>query len=198
MTDFISNAEKPILVATDFSEDSKAALVWACNFAECTGAPLAVLHVVHDLASHPGFYLAKKTDTIQTMLEVAETMMDDFLAQLKADYPGLNPLDSADVQLVPGLPATRIIEVANLLKAGLLAIGSRGIDCPPHALLGSIAERVIELSTIPIVVVKSEQHGVLDKKEMKRQEKNLKKDRKKLKDLLGLGGKSKDEEDIDG
>ena len=44
-----------VLVAIDFSEDSKAALLWACDFAECSSVPLILLHVVHDLASNPGF-----------------------------------------------------------------------------------------------------------------------------------------------
>ena len=55
------NVDAPILVATDFSEDSKAALLWACKLAECTGAPLILLHVVHDLASNPGSIYPEKS-----------------------------------------------------------------------------------------------------------------------------------------
>ena len=198
MTESITSAVNPILVAIDFSEDSRAALVWACKFAEYTDAPLVVLHVVHDLASQPGFYLTKKTDPLQTMQDVAETMMNDFLSQLKAEYPEPGPLHTAAVRLVPGLPPTRIIEVAGLLKADLISIGGRGVDCPPNSKLGSVAERVVELSRIPVVVVKSEKHGVLSKKQLKRLEKRQKKDRKRLKGLLGLTAKDRDQEEGDG
>lgn len=180
------DAKGPILAAIDFSEDSKAALVWACKFADCTGAPLVVLHVVHDLASHPGFYHLKKAEQLQPMQEIAESMMDEFLEGLRGEHPELHILDSVDLQFVPGLPPTRIIEVAGLLNASLIAIGSRGITSLPHKLLGMVAERVVELSFIPVVVVKSETHGVLGKKEIKREEKRQKKDRKRLKDLLGI------------
>jgi nucleotide-binding universal stress UspA family protein len=188
----------PILAAIDFSEDSKAALVWACKYAECIGAPLVLLHVVHDLAAHPGFYQQKKTGHMQPMQEVAESMMDEFLATFRAEHPGLRSVDTANLQFVPGLPPSRIIEVAGLLKARLIAIGSRGITCMPHKLLGSDAERVVELAVIPVVVVKSEAHGTLGKKEQKRRDKKQKKDRKKLKDLLGIGQKPVDTEGLDG
>jgi len=183
---------QPILAATDFSEDSRAAILWACRYAECTNAPLIILHVVHDLASHPGFYLSKKTDPLQSMQDVAENMMAEFLDKLKAEHPGLNLLATADVRLVPGLPASRIIEVAGLLKAGMIAIGGRGIDCSPHSTLGSVAERVIKLSSIPAVVIKSGELRVLKKKERKRREKLQNKDRKKLRTLLGLTDKAQD------
>jgi len=185
----ISSTTNPILVAIDFSEDSKAALIWACKLAENSGSPLVLLHVVHDLASSPGFYQTKKSDHMQPMQEVAESMMDEFLLALRSEHPELHALETADLQFVPGLPPSRIVEVAGLLKASLIAIGSRGITCLPHKLLGADAERVVELSFIPVVVVKSETHGMVGKKEKKRREKKQKKDRKKLKDILGIGGK---------
>lgn len=190
MTEIDRNEQNPILVATDFSEDSKAALIWASHFAESNGAPLVVLHVVHDMAAHPGFYKSSKSVSMEPMLDVAEDMMDDYLAELKAENPGLGPLDTVDVQLVRGLPATRIIEVAGLLNPCLLAIGSRGLNCPSHRKLGSVAERVLELSEIPTLVIKSDKHGVLKKKEIKWLKKKQKKDHKRLKDMLGLTKKS--------
>ena len=60
----------PILCAVDFSADSCAALSWACRQAELSGAPLVVLHVVHDPASSPGFYRQMEEDWIRPMAEV--------------------------------------------------------------------------------------------------------------------------------
>ena len=192
------SAQNPILVAIDFSEDSKAALIWACELAECSNAPLVLLHVVHDLASHPGYYRAKTPGSLQPMQEVAESMMDEFLTQLRSEHPGLKQLDGADLQLIPGLPPSRIVEVAVLLKARMIAMGSRGITSLPHKMLGTTAERVAELSEIPVLLIKSETHGVLGKKDQKRKEKRIKKDRKRLRDLLGIKPKAVKEGDVDG
>ena len=178
--------DQPVLVATDFSEDSRAALIWACKFASCNHAPLILLHVVHDPVSRPGFYRKTKEDQMVPMQTVAESMMAEFLDELQSEQPGLLDRSRLDLRLVPGLPPSRIVEVAGLLEAGLVVVGSRGITGLPHKLLGSTAERVVELSPIPVVVVKSRKHGKSDKKNLKRKEKRQKKDRKKLKTLLGL------------
>jgi len=42
-----------------------------------------------------------------------------------------------------------------LLGAGTIVIGNRGLTGLPHMLLGSVAERVVELASIPVVVVKA-------------------------------------------
>jgi nucleotide-binding universal stress UspA family protein len=187
--------DQRVLVAIDFSEDSKAALLWACNFAECSSAPLILLHVVHDLASNPGFYHPEKSDHLESMQDVAESMMAEFLARLKIEHPELCSIDEADLRFVPGLPPTRIVEVAGLLNSRLIVIGGRGLTSPPDKRLGSVAQRVVDLSMIPVVVIKSEAHGGLKKKERKRLEKRQKKDWKKLKDLLGISNKP---ESVDG
>jgi hypothetical protein len=51
---------------------------------------------------------------------------------------------------------------------------------------------------IPVVVIKSEAHGVLKKKARKRQEKRQKKDWKKLKELLGISNKPESADGVDG
>jgi nucleotide-binding universal stress UspA family protein len=190
--------EQRILVAIDFSEDSKAALLWACNFAEHNSAPLILLHVVHDLASSPGFYHPENLDHLEPMQDVAESIMAEFLAQMKIEYPELCSINEADLRFIPGLPATRIVEVAGLLKSRLIVIGGRGMAGRPDKGLGMVAQRVVELSTFPVVVIKSKTHGVLKKKERKRLEKRKKKDRKKLKDLLGVSPKSESVDGVDG
>jgi len=181
------NVKEPtqrILVAVDFSEDSRAALIWACKFAECNHAELITLHVVHDLASNPGFYRRGKEDSMLPMQAVAEEMMDDFLADIGAENPEFTELNQVVSRFISGLPPTRIVEAADLLKAELIVVGSRGITGLPHKLLGSTAERVVELSPGPVVVVKAKNHGKLSKKEKKRMEKQLKKEKKRMKKIL--------------
>jgi nucleotide-binding universal stress UspA family protein len=190
--------DQPVLVATDFSEDSRAALIWACKFAECNDAELITLHVVHDLTSNPGFYRRNKEDSMIPMQTVAEEMMDDFLAGIAADHPELPGLNQVVSRFINGLPPTRIVEAADLLKADLIVVGSRGITGLPHKLLGSTAERVVELSPGPVVVAKAKNHGKLSKKEKKRAEKQLKKDKKRMKKILETEQAPEAEGDVNG
>jgi len=192
------NQEQGILVATDFSEDSKAALIWACHFAECTGAKLILLHVVHDPVSRPGFYRKSKEDRMKPMQSVAESMMAGFLDQATSEHPELGFLNTLDQRFVPGLPPSRIVEVAALLDVALIVVGSRGITGLPHRLMGSTAERVVELAPMPVVVVKAESSRKIGKKEIKRKEKKQKKERKKLKEILGINQNPESDGAVDG
>ncbi len=145
----------PILCAVDFSEDSEAALLWACGQAELTGASLVVLHVVHDPAASPGFYREVPEDQIRPMEKVAEEMMAEFMTKIRSTHPGRTKMETAATKLVSGLPAGRIVEYATAIDASLIVVGSRGRTGLPHILLGSVAERVVQISPVAVVVVKT-------------------------------------------
>ncbi|MDH3472870.1 MAG: universal stress protein [Rhodospirillales bacterium] len=145
----------PILVAVDFAPDSEAALLWACDYAGCVKAGLVVLHVVHDPADAPGYYRKGKKDLLRPMEDVAIEMMDEFLAEVAEKHPGLDILEHAEKVVVKGIPATRILEIARTKGARLIVMGSRGRTGLPHLLLGSKAERVVQMSPIPVTIVKA-------------------------------------------
>lgn len=151
-----SNPEQraPILIATDFSPDSEAALIWAGKFAALASAPLTVLHVVHDPADAAGFYQSDTRDGPEAMSDVAERMMTAFLGKMREAHPNLDPIQSAVPEIVAGLPATRIVEFAEREGAQLVVVGSRGLTGLSSILVGSVAERVAQLAPMPVVIVK--------------------------------------------
>lgn len=143
-----------ILCAVDFSRDSEAALLWACRQTKLTGGRLVLLHVVHDPASSPGFYRDIPGDWLRPMVDVAEEMMVDFLARMRAqDTEHVIPSEM-ETRLVPGLPASRVVEIAGQEQAELVVVGSRGRTGLTHILLGSVAERVVQTAPMPVTVVK--------------------------------------------
>jgi len=166
--------------------------LWACRHSVSTGAELIPLHVVHDPASAPGFYRTSQELQYEPMQAVAEEMMANFLAGIATEAKELAGVTALETHTVPGLPPTRIIEVAEMLEVDLIVIGNRGRTGLPHRLVGSTSERVVELSPVPVVVVKSKHYGKMDKKALKRQKKKLKKERRKLKDILGLNKKDQE------
>jgi nucleotide-binding universal stress UspA family protein len=145
----------PVLAAVDFSQDSHAALAWAGEYARLTEAKLLVLHVAHDPAASPGFYRRMGDEWLRPMVEVAEEMLAEFLEAMRKVHPDLGPLQTASTKLVSGLPAGRIVEVAEQVGAPLIVVGSRGRTGLPHILLGSVAERVVQTAAVPVVVVKA-------------------------------------------
>ncbi len=146
-----------LLVAVDFSPFSEEALSFAGQLAEKLKAQLLVLHVIHDPAEAPGFYSqkGKKKKFLKSMQEAAEEMMEEFLLKMRQTYPDQVPIKKAKPLLVVGTPVTRIVEVAEKKQAGMIIIGSHGRTGLAHLLVGSKVQRVVQLSPIPVTVVKT-------------------------------------------
>ena len=154
-------AKKPdkttLLVAVDFTPFSEEALFFAGRLAEKLKAQLLVLHVIHDPAEAPGFYAqkGKKKKFLKSMEEAAEEMMEEFLLKMRQAYPDQMPIKKAKPLLVVGTPVTRIVEVAEKKQAGMIIMGSHGRTGLAHLLIGSKVQGVIQLSPIPVTVVKT-------------------------------------------
>jgi nucleotide-binding universal stress UspA family protein len=146
-----------ILVGVDFTKFSEEALVYASELAECTKSQLLVLHVIHDPAEAPGFYAqkGKKKKYLTTMEDTANEMMEEFLKKMHKNYPNLKSLKNISSLLVVGIPVARIIEIAKKKQVRMIVVGGRGRTGLSHFLVGSKAERVVQLSPIPVTVVKS-------------------------------------------
>ena len=162
MTENSSPAEdttRPILVPVDFSPSSECALAWAARAARCLNAPLLVLHVVHDPEAAPGYYQRAKKHKkhLRRMEEAAQEMMVDFVSTAHENHPEIPAPEDLSQQLIAGLPTTRILEVAEHTGAQLIVMGSRGRTGLNHVLLGSKAEKIAQLSPIPVTIVKAPQ-----------------------------------------
>ena len=148
--------DRPILVPVDFSPYSEAALLFAADLAECVDKTLLVLHVVHDPGEMPGYYnRAVKKKQLQRIEDAAADMLDVFLGEVRKRHSKCKPLNESQSMLVKGLPRNRILEVADRKKASMIVMGSKGETGLKHLVLGSVAERVVQLASVPVTVVKT-------------------------------------------
>ena len=145
-----------LLVPVDFTSYSEEALLFASKLAGKLEAQLLVLHVIHDPAEAPGFYAqkGKKKKFLRSMEEAAEEMMEEFLLKMRQAHPDILPIKKAKALLVVGTPVTRIVEVAEKRQVGMIIIGSHGRTGLANLLIGSKVQRVVQLSPIPVTVVK--------------------------------------------
>lgn len=150
-----------LLVPVDFTSFSEEALVFASQLASCLKAKLLVLHVIHDPEEAPGFYAqkGKKKKFMRFMDEAANEMMDEFIKKMRKAYSDHKPINNATTLLVTGTVVHRIVEVAEKKKAGMIVIGSHGRTGLSRLLIGSKAQQVVKLSSIPVTVVKSSYEG---------------------------------------
>jgi len=150
--------EPKILVPVDFSPFSEQALLFAAHLAGCMKAQIVVLHVVHDPASQPGYYatpIKGSKKRLRRMEDVAQDMLSEFLKKIREAQVNSDALANAQLMLVSGLPVPRILEVAKQIKAGMIVMGGKGRTGLAHILLGSKAEQVVNLSPVPVTIVKT-------------------------------------------
>jgi len=149
-----------ILVPVDFSPHSEAALAHAGYLGDCMGAPLLVLHVVHDPGEMPGYYLqALKKKRLGRIEDLAAEMLEEFVTTVQKANPELDALKNAQTTLVVGLPSSRILEMVNKVHPRMVVMGSKGSTGLRHVLLGSIAERVAQMCPVPVTIVKVKKKG---------------------------------------
>jgi nucleotide-binding universal stress UspA family protein len=148
---------KPILVPVDFSSNSETALLQAAELAEKLDSGLVILHVVHDLNEAPGYYSVKgRGKQMRRMEDVAAEMLEEFFHKMQKKHAGLTALQQATTLLVVGLPVNRIMESAKKINARMIVMGSQGRTGLARAMLGSKAEQVVRLASVPVMIVKDE------------------------------------------
>ncbi|OGW46532.1 MAG: hypothetical protein A2078_06480 [Nitrospirae bacterium GWC2_57_9] len=142
---------KSILVATDGSRYSAAAVSEAIGLAKRNGSQLTVISVVPAEIATP-------TDidfTVNQRELIAEKEMRNAEQNAKAVKEAAQK-EGVTVKafVMSGKPAEAVIQIAGEQKADLIVVGSHGRTGVERLLMGSVAERVIVLASCPVLVVK--------------------------------------------
>lgn len=149
------------LVPVDFEMPARAALVHAAERAAEGRGRLLVLHVLHEPVNRPGFYhRASGRRRGLTPLEAgAGSLLQAFLATLRRERPDLAALERAQTVLVGGLPAERIVAVAEQQAVGAIILGRRRRNGLSRWLNGSVGDQVLRRARCPVTVVQLESSG---------------------------------------
>lgn len=145
---------KHILVATDFSSNSNAAWPLAAAIAKENGASVTLAYAVE-----PNVYYSNATSSEGIGVDVADWMESvraegrTQIAQAVAKFKGRSKLQ-VDGILREGRAADEIVEAAEELGADLIVIATHGYTGLSHLVFGSVAERVVRISSVPVLAVK--------------------------------------------
>lgn len=142
-----------ILVPVEYSEHCRRALELAGAWAETLGAELEVIHVW----DHPPLVpedvtvehaSGEKRSLFELIAENAERDMKEFLAgaSLPAGVRTTHRLES-------GEPASAILAAAEKSGANLIVISTHGRRGFRRFLMGSVAEKIVRLSPVPVLTV---------------------------------------------
>jgi nucleotide-binding universal stress UspA family protein len=142
---------KTILVPTDFSEPSVDALTYAKDLAKVLGASIHLLHVVQDPLAEPWgleSYGPLPPDIFRQIKARAHAELERSLPETeRTTY-------NATLVISEGAPFSQIIEYAKTHPIDLIVMGTHGRGALAHAILGSVAERVVRFAPCPVLTVR--------------------------------------------
>lgn len=138
-----------ILVPTDFSDTAKSAQQYAMSIAERFGATLHLLHVVPLPMASPR--PAAPWITLENEMRLCVELADQRLEQeVGAEWAAEHPVKHSSVM---GFEVEEILKYARTHDVDLIVMGTHGRKGLSHFLLGSVAERVVRMSTCPVLTV---------------------------------------------
>jgi nucleotide-binding universal stress UspA family protein len=149
------NAVPLYLVPVDFSPAARTALLHAAALAAENGGRLLALHVLHEPPDRPGLYhRARGRRSGLAPLEAgADALLQAFVASLRRERPELTALGRVETRLVDGLPAERILALADKLAVTAIILGRCRRSGLSRWIRGSVGDRVRHRSRCPVMQV---------------------------------------------
>ena len=146
-------AIRQILVPSDFSEPSRAALDYAAEFAKPLAASIDVLHVWEMPTFIPPASLPEAGVADMSLIEMYRSNAEDALAQFVQEAKTRGIVVRAAFS-EHGPPASTITDFARRREYDLIVIGTHGRTGLSRALIGSVAERVVRYASCPVLAVR--------------------------------------------
>ena len=140
-----------LLVATDFSACAEAAADVAARLAQPLQATVDVVTVVDtsgwtDVVTNPAFRQQRRAEVCEQARQRAQAVGDRHFATAAA----------LRVQVREGEDTVaEIVRAAQELGSDLIVMGTHGTSGLAHLILGSVAEKVLRTSPIPVLTVRA-------------------------------------------
>lgn len=142
---------RKILVPVDFSDHSERALQTAVMLARSYEAAVCIVHVYEPMAVAvpEGYVLFSETQL--------QKMFGEFLSALNKLQQSTRDagIQQVDTRLLHGFATSEIQAFAEQGSFDLIVMGTHGRRGLSHALLGSVAERVLRTAPCPVLIVRA-------------------------------------------
>ncbi|HKY36690.1 MAG TPA: universal stress protein [Polyangiaceae bacterium] len=139
------NTFKHILVPTDFGPASAEAVELAVTLAGKFGSEVTLLHV-WEIPVYPYMeFVLDSGELVDSVEKAAAHRLAEVLGDVQQRLPGAKSV------LKMGLDWQQIVDIINAIKPDLVIMGTHGRRGLSHALLGSVAEKVVRLSPAPVL-----------------------------------------------
>jgi len=140
---------KRILVGVDGSKESRNAVKFATEIARAIGAQLVIASAVPPVVPMEGApgLAARAEEWMREEQEQAKALVSEIAVSIGKDVP-------VETLVPSGSPAVILAELAASGDVELVVVGHRGRNAVARALLGSVADRLVQISPKPVLVVR--------------------------------------------
>ena len=140
-----------ILCALDLSEHSTVVAEHASMLARLANAKIHVVYVAPTMTQYTGFHVAPNTidGFVGEIVTGAESAMLDFV---NSHFEGLD----VESEVTVGYAKEEILASAKKFGADIIVMGTHGRTGIDRILFGSVAEKVVVESDIPVVTIRPE------------------------------------------
>lgn len=140
---------KTILCALDLSEHSQVVAEQASMLAKLSGAKIYAMYVAPTMTQYTGFHVAPSTidGFVGEIVSGAESSMAEFVAK---HFQGVE----VEAEVVVGYATEEILAVADKYQADLIVMGTHGRKGIDRILFGSVAEKVVTQSKVPVLTIR--------------------------------------------
>jgi universal stress protein A len=140
---------KRLLVPVDFSDSSAKALDFAIDFARMHKAEVLLVHVIEPMNYAVPRWLPEPTALLEEQRKEAAAE----IAKLEAHVREKRVKCRSEIHF--GVVYEMIAELARQSNADMIVIATHGRTGLAHMIIGSVAERVIQNSLCPVLVVRT-------------------------------------------
>jgi nucleotide-binding universal stress UspA family protein len=144
-----SDLYRNIVIATDGSENSRNAIYGGIEIAKISGATVYAIHVVDTLSVVSDIWTAGKELIHDMMIRDGNKILSETRKMIED-----SGVEVKDV-LLNGHPGEEIIKFAEENNMDLIVMGTLGATGLEKFLMGSVAEKVVRHSKVPVMVVRS-------------------------------------------
>ncbi len=140
---------KKILCALDLADHSKLVAEYATMIAKMSNASIIAVYAAPTMTQYTGFHVPPSSidDFVGEIVSGANNAMDEFVA---------NNFDDVEVksEIVVGYAAEEILALSEREDIDLIVMGTHGRTGIDRILFGSVAEKVVKNSNVPVMTIR--------------------------------------------
>ena len=140
---------KKIICALDLSQHSSLVAQYAVTMAKAFDAEILAVYAAPALTQYVGFHVPPSSieNFVGEIVAGAEKTMEEFVTE---HFQGVK----ATGKVVNGYAAEEILNLVESSGADLIIMGTHGRKGIDRILFGSVAEKIVKSSTVPVMTVR--------------------------------------------